>query len=64
MNRNKFRCLLAFTVMLLGFLPMCYTATFTSHYLQLTDYIFATVGFLLAVHITEARTGANEDDQP
>ena len=60
MNRNKLRYLLALTVMLLGFLPMCYTATFTYHYLQLTDYIFATVGFLLAVHITEAHITRKE----
>ena len=64
MNKNKFRCLLALTVMLVGFLPMFTTALLTSSYLQLTDYLCATAGFLLAVHITEARTGANEDDQP
>lgn len=56
--------LLAFTVMAIGFLPMSYTALLTSHYLALTDYIFATAGFILAVHITESRTSCNDNDQP
>lgn len=64
MNKNKLRYAIAFMVMLLGFLPMCYTATFTSHYLRLTDYLCATAGFILAVHITEIRTGCNDNDQP
>ena len=57
---NKFRYLLAFTVMFIGFLPMFTTALLTSNYLQLTDYIFATVGFLLAVHINEAHITRKE----
>ena len=61
---TKLRYLLAFTVMIIGFLPMGYTALLTSHYLTLTDYICATAGFILAVHITEARTGCNENNQP
>lgn len=61
---TKQRYLLAFTVMLIGFLPMLATALLTSDYLQITDYIFATAGFLLAVHITESRTGCNEDNNP
>ena len=61
---TKLRYTLAFTVMLIGFLHMLATALLTSDYLQLTDYIWATAGFLLAVHITEARTGANEDNNP
>lgn len=58
----KFRYLLAFAVMLIGFLPMGYTATFTSDYLQLTDYLCAMAGFILAVHITEwdYNKGAND----
>lgn len=63
MNKNKIRYLLAFTVMAIGFLPMFTTALLTSSYLQLTDYIFATAGFILAVHINESRTGANENNQ-
>lgn len=61
---NKTRYILAFTVMLIGFLPMFTTALLTSNYLQLTDYIFATVGFILAVHINESRTGCNDNNQP
>ena len=64
MNRNKLRYLLAFTVMLAGFLPMFTTALLTSDYLRLTDYLCATAGFLLAVHITESMTGCNENHQP
>ena len=64
MNKNKLRYLLAFTVMAIGFLPMFTTALLTSSYLTLTDYIFATAGFILAVHITEARTGCNENHRP
>lgn len=60
---NKTRYLLAFTVMLIGFLPMFTTALLTSDYLTLTDYIFATAGFLLACHINESRTGCNDNDQ-
>lgn len=61
---TKLRYLIAFTVMFIGFLPMGYTALFTSHYIQLEDYIFATAGFILAVHITEYRTGCNDNNQP
>ena len=60
---NKIRYLIAFTVMFIGFLPMFTTALLTPNYLTLTDYIYATAGFLLAVHITEARTGANDNDR-
>jgi hypothetical protein len=58
------RYLIAFTVMLIGFLPMGYTALLTPDYLQLTDYLCAIIGFLLAVHITEVKVGANGNDQP
>lgn len=61
---NKFRYLISAIVLVIGFLPMLATALLTSNYLQLTDYIFAISGFLLAVHITESRTGCNENDQP
>ena len=61
---TKQRYLLAFAVMLIGFLPMFTTALLTSNYLQLTDYVCAVSGFLLACHTTESRTGANENDQP
>ena len=61
---NKYRYILAFTVMLIGFLPMFTTALLTSDYLTLTDYIYATAGFLLAVHINESRTGCNENHNP
>lgn len=44
---------IAFAVMTIGFLPIGYTALFTSHYLPLEDYICAMAGFILAVHITE-----------
>lgn len=50
----------AFTVMFIGFLPMFTTALLTSDYLQLTDYICAVVGYLLAVHITEAHITRKE----
>lgn len=59
---TKFRYLLALAVMLIGFLPMFTTALLTTNYLQLTDYIFAVSGFLFAVHITESRTGYNDND--
>lgn len=61
---NKFRYLLAAIVLVIGFLPMFTTALLTSNYLSLTDYICATVGFLLAAHINEARTGCNENNRP
>lgn len=61
---NKYRYLIAFTVMFIGFLPMFTTALLTPDYLTLTDCICATVGFILAVHITESRTGCNEDNNP
>lgn len=57
---SKFRYLLAFAVMLIGFLPMGYTALLTPNYLTLTDYIYATAGFLLAVHITKAHITSKE----
>lgn len=59
----KFSYLIAFTVMLAGFLPMFTTALLTSDYLQITDYLYATVGFLLACHINESRTGCNDNDR-
>lgn len=61
---NKIRYTIAAIVLVIGFLPMFTTALLTSHYLTLTDYIFAISGFLLACHINEARTGANEDNNP
>ena len=57
---NKIRYLLAFTVMFIGFLPMFTTALLTSDYLQITDYIYATAGFILAVHINEAHITSKE----
>lgn len=61
---NKIRYLLAAIVLVIGFLPMFNTALLTSNYLQLTDYIYATAGFIIAVHITESRTGYNDNDRP
>jgi hypothetical protein len=57
---NKFRYLLAFVVMLLGFLPMAHTALRTSEYITLIDCICAMAGFLLAVHITETHITSKE----
>jgi cytochrome bd-type quinol oxidase subunit 2 len=54
---TKQRYLIAFAVMLIGFLPMGYTACFTSNYIPLVDYLCAMLGFLLAVHITEVKVG-------
>lgn len=61
---NKFRYLLAFTILAIGFLPMADTAFLTSDYIPPVDYIVAMAGFLLACHITETRTNANENNKP
>lgn len=61
---NKIRYTIAAIVMLVGFLPMADTAFQTSEYIPLVDYITAMAGFLLACHITEARTNANDNDNP
>jgi len=57
---NKFHYAIAFTVMLLGFLPMADTAFRTSEYIPLVDYIIAMAGFLLACHITETHITSKE----
>ena len=61
---NTARYTIAFTVMIIGFLPIGYTACFTSNYIPLEDYICAMLGFLLAVHITEVKVGTNENNRP
>lgn len=57
------RFTIALAVMLIGFLPMGYTALLTPDYLPITDYLCAIIGFLLAVHITEVKVGANDNNQ-
>ena len=61
---NKLRYAIAFTIMVIGFLPMADTAFRTSDYIPPVDYIVAMAGFLLACHITETRTNYNDNDRP
>lgn len=64
MPKITIRYAIAFTVMIIGFLPIGYTACFTSHFIPLEDYICAMLGFLLACHITEVKVGVNENNRP